>query len=169
MAAKNVTVIPASINQRTHKSTETQTRRKVAGYARVSTDSDEQFTSYEAQVDYYTQFIKKNHDWEFVKVYTDEGISGTNIKRREGFNQMVAGFLPLVKGKANDSLREVSHLRRRKGFEPHGLRVSWCVAPKHWLRQSRSPFAYLLKTYATTFNGESRLIDNGSHETQFFS
>ena len=41
MAAKNVTVIPATINQRTHKRTETQTRRKVAGYARVSTDSDE--------------------------------------------------------------------------------------------------------------------------------
>ena len=65
----------------------------MAGYARVSTDSDEQFTSYEAQVDYYTQFIKKNPDWEFVKVYTDEGISGTNIKRREGFNQMVSDAL----------------------------------------------------------------------------
>ena len=62
----------------------------MAGYARVSTDSDEQFTSYEAQVDYYTQYIKNNPEWEFVKVYTDEGISGTNTKKREGFNQMVA-------------------------------------------------------------------------------
>jgi DNA invertase Pin-like site-specific DNA recombinase len=65
----------------------------VAGYARVSTDSDEQFTSYEAQIDYYTQYIKKRDDWEFVKVYTDEGISGTNTKRREGFNEMVADAL----------------------------------------------------------------------------
>ena len=48
MAAKNVTVIPATISQRTRKSTEARTRRRVAGYARVSTDSDEQFTSYEA-------------------------------------------------------------------------------------------------------------------------
>lgn len=62
-------------------------------YARVSTDSDEQFTSYEAQIDYYTQYIKKRDDWEFVKVYTDEGISGTNTKRREGFNEMVADAL----------------------------------------------------------------------------
>ena len=89
MAAKNVTVIPATISQRTRKTTEARTRRRVAGYARVSTDSDEQFTSYEAQVDYYTQFIKNNPEWEFVKVYTDEGISGTNTKKREGFNQMV--------------------------------------------------------------------------------
>ena len=77
MAAKNVTVIPATISQRTRKSAQAQTRRKVAGYARVSTDSEEQVTSYEAQVDYYTQFIKNNPEWEFVKVYTDEGISGT--------------------------------------------------------------------------------------------
>ena len=90
MAAKNVTVIPATISQRTRKSAQAQTRRKVAGYARVSTDSEEQVTSYEAQVDYYTQFIKANSEWEFVKVYTDEGISGTNTKKREGFNQMVA-------------------------------------------------------------------------------
>ena len=47
-------------------------KRRVAGYARVSTDSDEQFTSYEAQVDYYTNFIKENPDWEFVGIYTDE-------------------------------------------------------------------------------------------------
>ena len=100
MAAKNVTVIPATISPRTRKSTETQVRRKVAGYARVSTDSDEQVTSYEAQVDYYTQYIKNNPEWEFVKVYTDEGISGTNTKKREGFNQMVedalAGKIDLV-------------------------------------------------------------------------
>ena len=63
MAAKNVTVIPATISQRTRKSAQAQTRRKVAGYARVSTDSEEQVTSYEAQVDYYTQFIKANPEW----------------------------------------------------------------------------------------------------------
>lgn len=42
-----------------------------AGYARVSTESDEQFTSYEAQVDYYTRYIKSNTEWEFVEVYTE--------------------------------------------------------------------------------------------------
>ena len=66
---------------------------KVAGYARVSTDSEEQLTSYEAQVDYYTRYIRSRPDWQFVDVYTDEGISATNTKRREGFNRMVQDAL----------------------------------------------------------------------------
>ena len=89
-AARSVTVIPPTINPLTHLSRVAVQKRRVAGYARVSTDSDEQFTSYEAQVDYYTQYIKRNPEWEFVKVYTDEGISGTNTKHRIGFNEMIA-------------------------------------------------------------------------------
>ena len=91
--AKNVTVIPATLNLHTKTSTAERMKRRVAGYARVSTDSDEQFTSYEAQVDYYTNFIKENPDWEFVGIYTDEGISGTNTKHREGFNRMIQDAL----------------------------------------------------------------------------
>ena len=68
-------------------------KRKVAGYARVSTDSDEQKTSYEAQVRYYTNYIKSRDDWEFVSVYTDEGISATNTRHRDGFNAMIADAL----------------------------------------------------------------------------
>ena len=91
--ARNVTVIPATINPIIRSAGTTIQKRKTAGYARVSTDKDEQFTSYEAQVDYYTQFIKKHADWEFVKVYTDEGISGLGTRKREGFNEMVADAL----------------------------------------------------------------------------
>ena len=65
----------------------------MAGYTRVSADSDEQFTSYEAQVDYYTQFIQSNPKWELVEIYTDEGISGLSSKNREGFNRMIADAL----------------------------------------------------------------------------
>lgn len=68
-------------------------KRRVAGYARVSTNQDEQLTSYEAQIDYYANYIKSRSDWEFVKVYTDEGISTTNIKKRDGFNQMISDAL----------------------------------------------------------------------------
>lgn len=75
-------------------------KRRVVGYARVSTDHDEQFTSYEAQVDYYTRFIKSNPEWEFVNVYADEGISGLNTRKREEFNQMIedalAGKIDLI-------------------------------------------------------------------------
>mgnify|MGYP002540457521 CR=1 FL=1 len=66
-----VTMIPATINPLTHLPSVAARKRRVAGYARVSTDSDEQFTSYEAQVDYYTKFIQSKPEWDFVKVYTD--------------------------------------------------------------------------------------------------
>ena len=88
-AARSVTVIPPTVNPMTHLSKATMQKRRVAGYARVSTESDEQFTSYEAQVDYYTRHIKSNPEWEFVEVYTDEGITGTNTKKRDGFNRMI--------------------------------------------------------------------------------
>ncbi len=65
-------------------------RRRVAAYARVSTDLEEQFTSYEAQIDYYTKYIGARADWEFVDVYTDEGITGTSVKKRDGFRNMIA-------------------------------------------------------------------------------
>ena len=75
---KNVRKIPASVNLYNAVPITNKKKRKVAAYARVSTDQEEQLTSYEAQVDYYTNYIKSRDDWEFVDVYTDEGISGTN-------------------------------------------------------------------------------------------
>jgi len=84
-----ITVIPSTINPLTRLPNSELTKRKVACYARVSTDSDEQFTSYEAQVDYYTKYIKSKPEWDFVNVYTDEGITGTNTKKREGFKKMI--------------------------------------------------------------------------------
>ena len=69
--AKTITVIPQTRNLFTTAPIATAARRRVAGYARVSTDSDEQFTSYEAQIDYYTNYIKSKPEWDFVQVYTD--------------------------------------------------------------------------------------------------
>ena len=91
--AKNITVIPATLDRHTGIPSHIHHKRRVAGYARVSTDSEEQLTSYEAQVDYYTQYIQSNPDWQFVCVYTDEGISATNTKKRDGFNRMVQDAL----------------------------------------------------------------------------
>ena len=61
-------------------------KRRVAGYARVSTDSDEQFTSYEAQIDYYTQYIQRNPEWKFVKVYTCLLYTSSRYGREENRN-----------------------------------------------------------------------------------
>lgn len=129
MAAKNVTVIPATISQHTRKSTQANTRRKVAGYARVSTDSEEQVTSYTAQVDYYTQYIKGNPEWDFVKVYTDEGISGTNTKKRDGFNEMIADALAgkinliITKSVSRFARNTVDSLTTIRTLKAHGVEV----------------------------------------------
>ena len=85
-----IEVIPATIDPLTRMSINSVAKRRVAGYARVSTDHDEQFTSFEAQVDYYTKYISSRRDWQFVEVYTDEGITGTSMKHREGFNRMIS-------------------------------------------------------------------------------
>lgn len=93
MGNKNVTVIPAKPAGFMEGLPALVKRRRVAGYARVSTDKDEQQNSYDAQVEYYTDYIKRNPEWEFVEVYTDEGISGTSTKHREGFKRMIADAL----------------------------------------------------------------------------
>ena len=90
---RTVTVIPQTKNLHTHIAINVPVKRKVAAYARVSTDSEEQLTSYTAQVDYYTKLITKNPEWRFVKVYTDEGITATNTKHRTGFKEMIADAL----------------------------------------------------------------------------
>jgi len=68
-------------------------KRRVAAYARVSTSSDEQLLSVEAQKDYYPKYIATHPDWDFVALYADEGISGTSSKRRLEFNRMVRDAL----------------------------------------------------------------------------
>ncbi len=105
-----------------------QKKKRVAAYARVSTDSDEQLTSYEAQVDFYTRHIQSNPEWEFVAVYTDEGVTGTNTKKREGFNRMIndamSGKIDLILTKSVsrfarntvDSLTTIRQLKE-KGVE----------------------------------------------------
>lgn len=86
----NVMVIPARGQVgNTARQLEDKPKLKVAAYCRVSTDSDEQATSYEAQVEHYTEYIQKNPEWEFAGIYADDGISGTNTKKREEFNRMI--------------------------------------------------------------------------------
>ena len=86
---KNITVIPARRRVgNTAKESEIP-KLRVAAYCRVSTDSDEQATSYEAQVEHYTDYIRKNPEWEFAGIFADDGISGTNTKKREEFNRMI--------------------------------------------------------------------------------
>jgi len=89
MAQSRITVIPARQRVGTQKKTAEKPKVRVAAYCRVSTDSDEQATSYAAQIEHYTDFIQKKLDWTFAGIYADDGISGTNTKKREEFNRMI--------------------------------------------------------------------------------
>lgn len=62
---------------------------RVAAYCRVSTDQEEQLLSYENQVRFYTESINSNPEYECARIYADEGISGTNTKKRDEFNRMI--------------------------------------------------------------------------------
>lgn len=87
---ENVTLISARIRAGNRISKEeNKPKLRVAAYCRVSTDSDEQAGSYEMQVQHYTEYIDRNKEWELAGIYTDDGISGTNTKKREGFNEMI--------------------------------------------------------------------------------
>ena len=98
----NVMLIPArrQVGNNARKQEEEKPKLRVAAYCHVSTDSDEQATSYEAQVEHYTEYIQKNPDWEFAGIYADDGISGTNTKKREEFNHMIddckAGTIDMI-------------------------------------------------------------------------
>jgi len=122
-ATKNITVIPARRRVGNTVNKEVKPKLKVAAYCRVSTDSDEQATSYEAQVEHYTDFIKKNPEWEFAGIFADDGISGTNTKKREEFNRMIdeamAGKIDMIVTKsisrfARNTLDCLKYIRQLK-------------------------------------------------------
>lgn len=125
--ARNVVIIEPTISSQDNR-IEILTKKKVAAYARVSTEQEEQQSSYKAQVDYYTSYIKLNPEWVFVDVYADEGITGTSIKSREGFKRMIkdahAGKIDLILTKSIsrfarntvDALKIIRELKQ-KGIE----------------------------------------------------
>ena len=73
-------------------------RLRVAAYARVSSKSANQLNSMSVQVEYYTDLIQKNPDWEFAGVYADEGISGTCCFYGINFKSGLLYFLPFIAG-----------------------------------------------------------------------
>jgi len=82
-----VITIPAK--PETAKTQETKRQLRVAAYCRVSTDEEEQLTSYEAQQNYYTDYIMKNRDWTMAGIFADEGITGTSARKRPEFLRMI--------------------------------------------------------------------------------
>ena len=160
-AARTVKTIPATLTRFTSTPLAEQKKRRTAGYARVSTDSDEQFTSYEAQVDYYTNYIKSREDWEFVAVYTDAGITGTSTKHREGFKRMVedalAGRIDLIitKSVSRFARNTVDSLTTIRKLKEHGVE---CFFEKENIWTFDSKGELLLTIMSSLAQEESRSI-----------
>lgn len=86
--------------------------QRVAIYARVSTGDERQTTSFELQQIYYKDFVDRHPNWTLVKIYADEGISGTSLAHRDAFNQMIADCRA---GKIDLSIFEVIPCAERFG------------------------------------------------------
>ena len=87
---KKIRIIPATKPQTQAGKGLGGRKQRVAAYCRVSTDSEEQLTSYTAQKAYYTQKIGENPDWEMAGIFADKGITGTSMKKRTEFKRMIA-------------------------------------------------------------------------------
>lgn len=126
---KKVTVYPQTKERFSSSPLSKAAKRKVAAYARVSTDFEEQQNSYELQIEYYSIYIRSRPDWEFAGIYTDEGISGTSTARREGFNTMISDALAgkidliLTKSVSRFARNTVDSLTTIRNLKEHGVEV----------------------------------------------
>ncbi len=116
-----VVIIPAK-SQEEIKQTK---RLRVAAYCRVSTDEDEQINSYKAQIEYYTEKISKNPEWQMAGIFADEGISGTQAKKRPEFLKMIKlcrqGKIDLILTKsfsrfARNTLDSIDYIRELRAL-----------------------------------------------------
>ena len=85
---RKIKIIPPKANMNTEKKKKVK-KINVAAYCRVSTAQEDQETSYEAQVAYFTKLITENPSWNLAGIYADDGISGTDMKKRDNFNAMM--------------------------------------------------------------------------------
>lgn len=88
--AQNITAIPARRKVGTQKPEKKVQKIRVAAYCRVSTEMEEQESSYDTQVEHYTTYIQSRPEWEFAGIYADDGITGTSTAKRDSFNRMIA-------------------------------------------------------------------------------
>ena len=101
----DVKIIPATVG--VVAETEEPPKKRVAAYCRVSTDQEAQETSLEEQMAHFNTVIAEHPDWELAGIYADEGISGTQVKHRVQFQQMII-FEDLVVAPTCDSKETLS-------------------------------------------------------------
>lgn len=133
-AQKRVDVIPANVM--IGKPNARKKKLRVAAYCRVSTEQEEQQSSYAAQIEYYTEKITQNKDWVLAGIFADEGITGTSAKKRTEFLKLMAlcekGKIDMVLTKSvsrfsRNTLDAITYIRKLKAkgipiiFEKEGI------------------------------------------------
>ena len=117
-------VIPATPHEDFYKS---EVHKRVAVYARVSTDDPNQTSSYELQKNHYEDLVNRRSNWELVDIYADEGISGTSLQHRDSFLRMIAdcreGKIDLIVTKsvsrfARNIIDCIGYVRQLKSADP---------------------------------------------------
>ena len=160
-----VEIIPASV-QHSVKVVERKNLR-VAAYCRVSTDHEEQQSSYKTQIEYYTNYIKENPNWKFVKIFADEGLSATSTAKRKEFLEMMEmckeGKIDLILTKSTsrfsrNTLDTLQYVRMLKDI---GVTV---IFEKEKINTSEINSEIILQLYAMFSQAESESISNNEKD-----
>ena len=157
---KEVEIITANLNTYNDHFVENKIK-KVCAYARVSTDSEEQLTSYESQIKYYTEKINVNPDWKFVGIYADEGISGTQVKKRTEFMRMIDDALEgkidmiMAKSISRFARNTIDTLKYVRQLREHNVDVYFEKEDLHTIDMDSEMF---LTFYSAFAQGESESI-----------
>lgn len=134
---------------------------RVAAYARVSTSSDEQLNSVEAQKEYFAKLIKCNNEWMFAGIFADEGITGTSLQRRVAFNKMIdeaiAGNIDMIitKSLSRFARNTVDALNAIRLLKSHGVAVYF---QRENINTLTSEGEFLITLMASLAEEESRSI-----------
>ena len=149
----------------TKKEAEKAKKLRVAAYCRVSTDTDEQQTSFEGQVKHYTELIEANPDWELADIYADEGITGTSAEKRPDFMRMVKDaeakkfdllITKSVSRFARNTVEMITYVRRLRELGIH------LIFEMHNI-DTRAPYSEMLLTVLGAFaQEESRNISENT-------
>ncbi len=154
-------IIPASRQKETAAGKPKSGKKRVAAYCRVSTDSEEQLTSYKAQKAYYTQIISENQDWELAGIYADQGISGTSLKKRKEFNRMITACkrgridMILTKSLSRFARNTVDCLETVRMLKAQGIRV---IFEKENIDTLTESSEFLITMYSSFAQAESESI-----------
>jgi len=139
--------------------------KNVAAYCRVSTSSEEQLNSYQAQVSYYGSIINENPKWELVDIYADEGISGTDSKKRLEFNRMISDAkkgkidLILTKSISRFARNVVDTLRYTRTLKELGIAVEF---EKERINTLEASGELMMTIFSSLAQEESRSISENS-------